>query len=415
MTHAAPSSATLPRIIIGVLSAREYQSRRDGIMATWGKDAAIHPEVDIVFLIGDPQLQAPRREGINLYLPCPDDYDCLPQKTRWFCLWALAIHGEWERLFKCDDDTYVHVGRLLAAEWIEPIVGCKDGNGDHFHGGAGYLISRFAAMAIAAHLTAAKGLEDWKARDAIAHCGMWFEHDGRLCFNKERLPAPSNEQITCHYASPVRMRLLHDAFRLVPADAQIMIPRIIHHVWLGSVPVPDHLASLRKTWLDQHPAWDMRLWTEDSLPPLVNQRAFDQAATQAQKCHIARYEILHTHGGIYVDFDVECRRPIDELLYGVSGFAAAEDDDTVGIAVMGAVPGDPMLSHVIAALPQAFASGTNPPNQTGAWFFTPYMLADCTWQLLWWDKFYPRHYSGRTVAPIEYAYGIHHWEASWKR
>ena len=97
----------------------------------------------MVFLIGDPALKMPRRDGPLLYLPCPDDYHSLPQKTRWFCLWALA-HTDCRQFFKVDDDTYVRVDRLLAAlaagQWSEPIVGCKDGNGDHFHGGAGYLL-----------------------------------------------------------------------------------------------------------------------------------------------------------------------------------------------------------------------------------------------------------------------------------
>lgn len=409
------SASKAPRLIIGVLTAAGYQQRRDGVMATWGRDAVAHPHVDLVFLIGDPQAKLPRREGFNLYLPCPDDYDSLPQKTRWFCLWALAHGGQWDRLFKCDDDTYVQVDRLVSGQWEMPIVGCKDGNGDHFHGGAGYLISRDAALAIATYLTAAKGLEDWKARDAVSHCGMWFEHDDRFCFNKERLPMPTNEQITCHYASPVRMRLLRDSFNRVPADAEITIPQTIHHIWIGGELIPDHLASYRNSWAERHPRWDMKLWTEENLPRLVNQELFERASTPAQKSHIARYEILHREGGVYVDFDMECLRPIDDLLYGIPGFAAAEDDDAVGIAVLGARAGDSLLSQVIDKLPQSFSSGTSPPTQTGAWSFTPHMLTDPTWQLWWWDKFYPIHYSRQNVASIESAYGIHHWEASWQR
>jgi len=39
---------------------------------------------------------------------------CLPQKTRWFCAWAIA-NCEFDYLFKCDDDTYVCLERLLAS------------------------------------------------------------------------------------------------------------------------------------------------------------------------------------------------------------------------------------------------------------------------------------------------------------
>jgi inositol phosphorylceramide mannosyltransferase catalytic subunit len=404
-----------PRIIIGVLTAAPFEQRRAGVRSTWGRDALGHPDVDLVFLVGDPNAKLPRREGDILYLPCPDDYDSLPQKTRWFCLWALAHGGSWERLFKCDDDTYVQVDRLAAGKWAMPVVGCQDGNGDHFHGGAGYLISRNAALAIATHLTAATGLEDWKARDAVSHCGMWFEHDSRFCFNKGRQPGPSNEQMTCHYASPVRMRLLYDAFRVVPANAKITIPRILHHVWLGGSPIPEHLQECRATWETLHPAWDLNLWTDENLPPLANQECFDKLSTPAQKTHLARYELLHRFGGVYADFDVTCRRPIDDLLYGQCGIAAAEDDDAVGIAVLAAEPADPLLERAIAALPDSLRRPGDPPRQSGSGFFTRQLLGDPRWRLLWWDRFYPTHWSGRVEASVDEAYAVHHWEASWRR
>ena len=71
------------------------------------------------------------------------------------------------------------------------------------------------------------------------------------------------------------------------------------------------------------------------------------------------------------DFDVECRRPLDDLLPGQSGFAGAEDDNTVGIAVLGATTDDSLLARVIQALSHEFAGGFDPPHQSGSWFFTP--------------------------------------------
>ncbi len=229
------------------------------------------------------------------------------------------------------------------------------------------------------------------------------------------MPTPYNEQITCHYCSPVRMRLLQDAFRIVPADAETTIPRVIHQIWLGEKAVPERLLKYRQSWITHHPDWEVKLWTEQNVGPLTNQREFDAARTPAQKCQVARYEILNRQGGVYVDCDVECRRPIDDLLPGLTGFACAEDDGNVGVAVLGAMPGDHLLAHVIKTLPETFALGGDPPHQSGSWFFTPTFLADDNWRLFWWDKFYPVHYSGRIESPVEQAYGVHHWEATWKR
>jgi Glycosyltransferase sugar-binding region containing DXD motif/Galactosyltransferase len=405
------------RLVIGVLTASPFHARRAAVMATWGHDAAAHAAIELVFLVGDPAARMPRREGRILYLPCPDDYNSLPQKVRWFCLWGLA-HTRAPWFFKCDDDTYVRVDRLLrateAGAWRQAVVGCRDGDGGHFHGGAGYLIARDAALSIAARLGSATGLEDWKARDAAAAGGMWFEHDPRFCFDKSRMPLPDNDQITCHYCSPVRMRLIHDSFPRA-AGAGASIPPVLHHIWLGRRPIPVHLQRYRESWLRHHPAWERKLWTEDNLGPLTNQRQFDAARTPAQKSHVARYEILHREGGVYVDFDMECLRPLDGFLPGLTGFAAAEDDAAVGIAILGAAPGDAVLGRVIALLGTADLEGTDPPKESGSYFFTGHILADRTWRLFWWSRFYPVHYTGRGEGPVEQADAIHHWEASWRR
>jgi transposase InsO family protein len=103
----------------------------------------------------------------------------------------------------------------------------------------------------------------------------------------------------------------------------------------------------------------------------------------------------------------DCVRPAD--------FATAEDDDAVGVAVIGAMPGDELLGRVIANIPNSMKRPGNPPGQTGSWFFTEQLLAAESWRLFWWDKFYPKHWSGRIEASLEHAYTVHHWEASWNR
>jgi hypothetical protein len=102
------------------------------------------------------------------------------------------------------------------------------------------------------------------------------------------------------------------------------------------------------------------------------------------------------------------------LLHGNTGFAGAEDDNTVGIAVLGAASRDLLLAGAIDALPRALAGGLDVPHQSGSWFFTPHLLADHSWHLFWWDKFYPIHYSGRIGSPPEQALAVYRWAASWR-
>ncbi|MEM9658166.1 MAG: hypothetical protein AAF961_07375, partial [Planctomycetota bacterium] len=108
-----------PRILIGVLSAVRHSQRRAACLASW---AAAVASVDLVFLLGDRDACAPRRRGRLLFLPCRDDYRSLPQKSTWFCRWAVR-YVDFDYLFRCDDDAYVAVDRLLDAQFTSPYVG----------------------------------------------------------------------------------------------------------------------------------------------------------------------------------------------------------------------------------------------------------------------------------------------------
>lgn len=202
------------KLMIGVLSHDGEQEKRQAILDTWGQDAIDHSDMDFAFLIGKPERVLPRKEGLNLYLPCPDSYKHLPQKTRWFCLWALA-HTDAQYLFKADDDTYVHVGRLIAAcndnRWTKPLVGCGGARGTAapLQGGAGYLLTRQGAMIIAAHMSAEIGSEDRQARGAMLKVGIRYQRDGRFYYRPSKVPTPDNGQITTHRCHPQRMRRIH--------------------------------------------------------------------------------------------------------------------------------------------------------------------------------------------------------------
>ena len=161
-----------PRILIGALSGWAYAERRERCLSTWMADA-YELTTPAFFLLGCPTCKHPEQLGPHhLALPCPDDYPSLPQRTRWFCQWALNLPspsgrgagGEglarWDYLFKCDDDTYVSIPRLLAYadSFLSPntshlspdYIGAEWKPGVKYaSGGAGYFLSRKAAAIVA--------------------------------------------------------------------------------------------------------------------------------------------------------------------------------------------------------------------------------------------------------------------------
>lgn len=191
-----------------------------------------HTIVRSVFLIGSPGLEEPALAGRYLLLPGPSDYRSLPQRTRAFCQWAIS-RDDWDYLFKCDDDTYVAMSRLVRYPLTADYIGAEWAPGVRYaSGGAGYFLSRKAAEVVALHLTRKEGPEDVYVRDALASQGIPFTQDQRFVAlgNEELRPRADNDLITLHgvpsvpadlfYKSHQECTGLEPSFRLDLAEAQ---------------------------------------------------------------------------------------------------------------------------------------------------------------------------------------------------
>lgn len=217
----------MSRILIGALSGQNHQRRRDACRETWFADVRRYDNLDAVFLLGTgDSIKHPVRSDDLLLLPCPDHYDALPQRTRWFCQWALQQDG-WDYLFKCDDDTFVAAERLANYEPPGEYVGAEWKAGVRYgSGGAGYFLSRRAAEIVAEHLhdvpgpeaksgeppfPNALGSEDLIVGETLRHYGVKFVIDDRFGFDHKHVdpPLPQNDKITTHALSPDRFHELH--------------------------------------------------------------------------------------------------------------------------------------------------------------------------------------------------------------
>ena len=66
---------------------------------------------------------------------------------------------------------------------------------------------------------------------------------------------------------------------------------------------PEKHKAFRETWMQNHPGWEFRLWTDADIEAfgLTNKRLYDETPNYGAKSDIARYEILYRIGGLYVD------------------------------------------------------------------------------------------------------------------
>jgi Galactosyltransferase len=213
-------SAKRVKLCCGVLSCHKHAARREACLVTWA-NVTQRDDVDLVFVLGGGRSPWPVREGCLLHCPCPDDYDSLSMKTRWLCLWAISNYA-FDFLFKCDDDTYVHVDRLLTCDAQGDYRGGEIPGHDYGHasGGAGYRLSRNAAIHVGAFLDGSASYEDWMVWKLLSRAGIRLQSDSRFHYNCDRPPAQDNDQITCHRCSEQRMREIHEG--LYPSNA---VPR----------------------------------------------------------------------------------------------------------------------------------------------------------------------------------------------
>jgi mannosyltransferase OCH1-like enzyme len=117
-----------------------------------------------------------------------------------------------------------------------------------------------------------------------------------------------------------------------------------------------------RTWRKINPDFVYRLWNDDAIESfgLRNQDVFHRFLAEELydgAADVARVEILHEHGGVYVDADSMALRPIgDASFMEVGFFAQREPNDTypglITNAFMGAVPHHPVLARYIEVLSQ---------------------------------------------------------------
>ena len=218
-------------------------------------------------------------------------------------------------------------------------------------------------------------------------------------------------------------------------SARLAIPKIIHHTWIGNDPLPDGARDMIAKWRQHHPGWEMRLWTRDNLPPMQNRALYDSRKNTAHRADILRYELMHQFGGVYVDMDMECQQPLDDLIKNYEGFAGRISPTRVEtciqyleIAILGAVPGHPLFTQVLDVLPGWFAAHEDDgvSFRTGPQFFQPQYL---TWRangeqyqgkhrdfiLLRPALFYPYTWNDKERGWDAHpdAYAVHRWWSSW--
>lgn len=124
-----------------------------------------------------------------------------------------------------------------------------------------------------------------------------------------------------------------------------MIPKIIHYCWFGGKEKPALAQACLRSWKRFAPDFELREWNESnfdlSSAPLYVRQAMD-ARRWAFVTDYVRLVALTRYGGVYMDTDVELKKPLTQYLHH-RAFAGFESMDAVQTGLLACEPGFPLF------------------------------------------------------------------------
>jgi Glycosyltransferase sugar-binding region containing DXD motif len=121
--------------------------------------------------------------------------------------------------------------------------------------------------------------------------------------------------ISFNYDRCINTLYIHCSF----FEIKNMIPKIIHQIWMqGADTVPSKYSFARATWREKNPLWEIKTWDEVELRKLIQGTRWENVLQYTrrliQRADILRCAVLEKYGGVYVDMDMYCLKPLDDLL-----------------------------------------------------------------------------------------------------
>lgn len=172
--------------------------RKRAVESTWLRDAGVHPNVSVEFFDGE-------RCG------CPDDHMHVVHKGMF--AYKYAYENGYQYVYKCDDDTFVFLDRLVRSvmELPEGVHYAGLGVCDFGWGGVGYLIDRHALSLMVNESVpdiSQEWREDyWTGQILSKHGIRLHELSAQLQINYDR---PNHPPFSVHPVSPELMHTLYE-------------------------------------------------------------------------------------------------------------------------------------------------------------------------------------------------------------
>jgi len=161
---------------------------------------------------------------------------------------------------------------------------------------------------------------------------------------------------------------------------EVTIPHMVHQIWNDrNIPYDVYRSEWIESWPLHHPDWLYVLWTGDTLLRLASARYpqyeyfVSENVSPVVRADFGRLMVLRHWGGLYVDLDYLCLRPVDELLKGRQLVIPEVRPGTVTNSFIASVPDHPLLN---LALEEAVDRGAKLDRKNVQWVCGPVLMRD---------------------------------------
>ena len=213
-----------------------------------------------------------------------------------------------------------------------------------------------------------------------------------------------------------------------------MIPKFIHHIWIGPKPFPSDYINFLTKWRLLYPDYNFVFWNNE-LVESSNIITDDIKKYYYSDCNIAlkadllRFKILEKFGGIYIDTDTEPLKRMSDDILNYNFFSGYQPNNEIAIGIMGSRSQESLVSFYIDSVLENITKFTyNGKVSDEIWkisgpeFFTQFLNSysnNPTYKFFEIQYFYPydwwemeRKEENFNLTSPE-SYSVHHWGKNW--
>lgn len=124
--------------------------------------------------------------------------------------------------------------------------------------------------------------------------------------------------------------------------------KLFHHIWVGSKPYP--FPEYRESWITAHPDYEFKMWDDSNFPKSLLSRETikiieNPDIAPVSKGDSLKFDIVRVFGGVFLDMDMECIKPIDAMFEN-DEFAAEGIPRHIDTGVFGSIVSGNWISNL---------------------------------------------------------------------